>query len=236
LSVAHSESTREFWPVQNGYFVPFQPNLDILSEESILFMEGVKTLGFQDPLFLRGSMVESSDPFHLSDVDLIVIQSLEDRHQRTHQLQTHTHRTLDIKWLSPAEFNNNLVQKALVTHRSIQIAGPEFPLTNLPADFDFSWEHWCTYFPSGIPRQLHSQDPFGLIFWKHVIRCFGVLSYMKNSERFTRDIDQCLHIAESYEFKITDDLRRFRTSLELGQTDTIDITHTIRLLQQEFDR
>ena len=143
-----------FWPIQNGYFSPFQCDISRCSEEAQRFIEGVQALQLQDPLFIRGSLIESPHPFHLSDIDLIVIHRSEDSHTRYHQLDSLTHRSLDIKWLSEAHLQEDLVQRALLSHRAIQIAGPPAEMSPIPADFAFAWAHWRTYFPSGIPKTL----------------------------------------------------------------------------------
>ena len=235
MSLEFIGSPQAYWAVNNGYFSPFDIDYNQISEEGLIFIQNVERLPFQDPLFVRGSLIESQNPFHLSDVDIIVIHSQEDRHQAAHKLQRLTHRTLDIKWLSREEFDRDLTQRALATHRSIQIAGPRLILSPIPTDFDFIWEHWCTYFPMGLPKKLHSEDPFGLIFMKHVIRCFGVLSFMENPKCFTRDIDQCLHIAAYYDSNMSQKLQKFRRSLELGHKDSLDITDVIQFLILEFD-
>ena len=224
------------WPVKDGYFASFQYTLDDLSSESMAFVEDVQKLNILDPIFFRGSLVESLSPFHLSDIDLIVIRPQENTHKRMYTFQGLTERTLDIKWLTLNELHDNLVQKSLVKHRSIQIAGPSLKLPDIPADFDFAWAHWCTYFPAGLPQKIHSPNPYALIFFKHLLRCFGVLSYLDNPNDFTRDIDQCMHIAEGYACTSMGILRRFRTSLELSRQDTLDISPIILLLQREFDK
>jgi len=225
-----------FWPVREGVFCPFPFDIHCISDETHHFIEEVRALQFHDPLFIRGSMVESSRPFHLSDIDLIVILRTEDAHKRYHQLVELSHRSLDIKWLSDIDIEEDLVQRALITHRAFQIAGPPISLDPIPTDFDFAWAHWRTYFPSGIPRQLSTQDPFCLIFFKLIMRCFGVLSFLQSPDRFTRDIDSCMQIAEDFNLPEIEALRQFRRALEEQKEACINIRNVIRFVQLEFDK
>ena len=68
------------------------------------------------------------------------------------------------------------------------------------------------------------------------MRCFGVLSYLQSPDRFTRDIDGCVQIAEAYALPEIEELKPFRRALEAKEDAQIDIGMVIRFLQIEFDK
>ena len=224
-----------FWTVRNGYFTPFEASLEDISEEGKLFSTRVQKLELNVSIFIRGSIVEAPNPFHLSDLDVIVIHDEEDPHYIIRQLQGLTKRFVDVKLLQKEELEHNIIQWALLKHRSIQIYGPPIPLYPLQANFDFAWEHWCCYFPMGIPSVLKTEDPLSLIFFKHLTRSLGVLSFLEDQTRFTRDITTCISLAEHFIPNYVQVFLDFRVCLEKKDVMHIKTINIVRKLQQRFD-
>ena len=95
----------------------------------------------------------------------------------------------------------------------MRVSGPDPALEPVACDEDFAWRHWLTYFPAGLPSEIHSTDRFAIYAWKCAARSFGVLSLMRDG-RYTRDVDACLGFAEEVAPEAAHTLAALRGALE----------------------
>ena len=221
-----------YWKTRQGIFLPFsEQNLSYESQE---FIKDVKTLNASEHILIRGSFIETQHPFKYSDLDIFVIYTDHRRQELYRQLQDLTNRILDLKWVKADYLQEDFVYYALLAHRSLQITGDPLTFTPLNADRDFAWKHWVKYFPVGLPDLLNSSEQFSVIFFKQLIRCFGVIEFLKNGQ-FTRDIGACINFAKKIEPSMGDQLYQIRNSIETKEKRTNNIIYIKNKLRELFD-
>lgn len=222
-----------YWQIRDGGFV-FPDYLEnIYSVPGRKIEEALKKSGTALQIFLRGSLLENERPFAAADADLFVLY--------THSSQLNELKNIlppndfyDIKFISPESLLNDYVFHALLHCRSVQISGEKLNKTSIKADKQFAWEHWIKYCPAMIPDRIDTQSTMALIHFKLLTRCFGVLSFLKNKS-FTRDISECILIAESEDSGASKILNEMRNCLENKKSKTIYVAEIKKLLTKRFD-
>ncbi len=209
---ADGRTCSPWWSVDGERFGPFDVREQDLSEEAGALVEAVRARALPGSVYLRGSIVESLAPFAGSDVDLLVCT---DDTLRTVDLVGLTERPLDLKILPARRIADDLVQRALLTHRSIHVSGPRLDLAPVSADADFAWAQWLACLPAGLPTRIDTGAPGAVLALKRAARAFGVVSFLREG-RYTRDISACIGVASASAPEAADALRRLRTALETG--------------------
>jgi hypothetical protein len=136
----------------------------------------------------------------------------------------------DIKLIPHA----SLCHDALLHCRSLQISGDKFDRKPIKADKQFAWEHWIKYCPAIIPNTIDTDNNRALIHFKLLTKCFGVLSFLKN-RLFTRDVSECIAIAQSEDIGTSEILTEIRECLEGEKSKTFHVAEIKKLLIQKFD-
>lgn len=221
------------WPIQDGFFMRPPSLVNIRSESGRKIRKAVSTVCNGLQVFLRGSHLETPEPFARSDVDLFV---LYDDNRQFNMLQAVLPGGFDydIKIESKCKPIQDIVTLALLDGRSVQICGPPRQAGLIPADKNFAWQHWIKYCPSLIPNQLDTENPFSLIHFKLLTRCIGVLSYLRD-QMFTRDIDTCIEWARDADLDIYGNLMEIRHALEHRKPCVFDLVSIKRYLHAHFD-
>lgn len=222
-----------YWQIRDGSFV-FPDYLEnIYSVPGRKIEETLKNSGTALQLFLRGSLLENERPFIRADADLFVLY--------THSSQLNELKTIlppndfyDIKLIPQESLRIDFVFNALLHCRSLQISGQNLSRKPVKADKQFAWEHWIKYCPAMIPDRIDTQSALALIHFKLLTRCFGVLSFLKN-KLFTRDISECIVIAESEDSSASNILNEMRKCLENKKPKTFYVAGIKKLLMQKFD-
>ncbi len=223
-----------YWPIVDGYFV-FPDALSVIrSDAGTEIKEAIGRSVQHTQLFLRGSLLEQHAPFIRADADLFVIYT--DRSELD-VLRTvlPKYYVYDIKFIQRDRMDLDYVYAALLHCRSVQLAGERLVRKPIRADKDFAWEHWKKYCVPLIPNHLDTSNPGALMHFKALSRCFGVLSYL-NKKLFTRDISECLLIAESEDDMSSGILNQLRAHLENQNIRRIDVTPVKKYLTRAFDQ
>ena len=222
-----------YWQVRNGEFV-FPDHLNNI--HSLLgrkIKEALKNSETSLQIFLRGSLLENERPFHGADADLFVLYNhSSELIELTGLLPPNDF--YDIKLIPQASLSNDYVFNALLHCRSLQISGDKFDRNPVKADKEFAWEHWKKYCPAIIPDRIDTSNNSALIYFKLLTRCFGVLSFLRNRS-FTRDISECIAIAQSEDIGSSEILTEMRECLEGKETKTFFVADIKKLLIQSFD-
>jgi len=222
-----------YWQIMDGDFVFPNYLAKISSEPGRKIAEAVKNTDTVLQIFLRGSLLENECPFSDADADLFVLY--------THSFHLNELKNIlppndfyDIKLISHSVVNNDYVFHALLHCRSLQICGKKFDRNPIKADKKFAWEHWVQYCPAILPNIINTADGMALIHFKLLTRCFGVLSYLRN-RKFTRDISECINIAQKEYPEGGEILLKLRQCLENRINETFNIYKLKWALIKKFD-
>lgn len=222
-----------YWQIRNGGFV-FPDYLEkIYSVHGRKIEEAMKNSGTALQIFLRGSLLENVSPFTGADVDLFVLYTHSSQLNELKYILP-TNDFYDIKLISYSDVGNDYVFHALLHCRSRQISGEKFDRNLIKADKKFAWEHWVQYCPAILPNIINTADGMALIHFKLLTRCFGVLSYLRN-RKFTRDISECINIAQKEYPEGGEILLKLRQCLENRINETFNIYQLKWALIKKFD-
>lgn len=222
-----------YWQILDGEFI-FPNHLNnIYSTSGRQINEVVKNTGTELQIFIRGSLLENERPFNGADADLFVLYTDS---SQLNELKTilPPNDFYDIKFLLKESLGNDFVFNALIHCRSLQISGEQLIRKPVKADKQFAWEHWIKYCPAMIPDRIDTQSTMALIHFKLLTRCFGVLSFLKN-KLFTRDISECIFIAENEDSSASNILNEMRKCLEHKKLKTFYVAEIKKLLTKRFD-
>lgn len=227
------QSASPLWPVMDGHFI-YPRSLDVIrSESGRSLARRLRGLDNGMQVFLRGSRLESEEPFHRADCDLLVVYDSRDQIRELAAVLP-SNIIYDIRLIPRARHAENFDVYALLHCRSHQLCGPPMQRTPIAADSDFAWRHWLQYCPAGIPSTLDSRSSHALFHFKSLVRCFGVLSFLREG-KFTRDIHTCIAIAGERDPAFAHKLIGLRNSLERAHAATMDVHDILRHLSTEFD-
>jgi len=222
-----------FWPIREGYFV-FPESLGrVRSARGRRISRAAARIDNGLRVFLRGSLLESHEPFDRADADLIVVFS--DRRQLAalpQALPAGYH--YDIRLLDAQSGTLDPVDVALLHCRSLQVCGPTLRRAPVVAGGRFAWQQWVKYCPALIPGVLDTRVPRTVTHFKLLTRCFGVLSFLL-CRRFTRDISACIAFASEHSPLQSERLDCMRCALEQGRAETFDVADIKRGLHAAFD-
>ena len=223
-----------YWPIQGGDFIYPEYLETIHSHIGKEIQKCIMNYPGELQVFIRGSMLEHSHPFKHSDLDLFVIY---DHYEEVEKLKYHLPKgyEYDVKLVRRSHDTYDYVLDALLYCRSKQLCGIPIVRKHIQANKEFAWNHWVKYCPVMIPSPIHTHDPYALIHYKLLTRCYGVISYLKEG-LFTRDINECIHIAgnESTEYEFT--LNQIRFALEQKVDLVVEVSNIKENLRMTFDR
>tara|TARA_B100000886_G_C20423728_1_gene492869 strand:+ start:2344 stop:3042 length:699 start_codon:yes stop_codon:yes gene_type:complete len=221
-----------FWQIKDNLFVPISFDENFFSEEAINIITEIRKLNITETIYIRGSIIENSIPFEKSDLDLFIIYSENNRYHIRKKLETITLRDLDIKWLTLENLETDYVFYSLLCLRSYHICGDKIDFRLIASDRKFAWMNWIKYLPSGIPDHLNCSDRFSVIYFKQLVRSFGVIMLIKEN-KFTRDIDSCIEYSSFASSHIKNELYRFKRNIEENNNNTFK-TGSIKILLKDL--
>jgi hypothetical protein len=222
------------WKIANSKFLPFYIKEDSLSSEAKEFIHKVRKLNLLESIYLRGSLIENKQPFWKSDIDIFVISKGSVNNEINRQICALSVRELDIKMINAEYLKTDLVFYALLAHRSMHINGEKINLEFLPTNREFAWHHWVKYFPSGLPNEFDCSQRVSVIYFKQLIRCFGVIMFLEQN-KFTRDINSCIDYSLSIDPEVYLILTSMKKSIEENEKKNYDIKQIKKLLINLFD-
>jgi len=222
-----------FWEIQNGRFLRPQSLDAIRSEKGRILADVVAQIDNGLKVFLRGSLLECPNPFTDADADLFIIFKDFGQLEALRGILPHNYN-YDIKQIREGDEGSDFVYHALLHCRSLQLCGE--PLFDAPvyADKEFAWRHWVKYCPALIPSVIDSSNSWSLIHFKLLVRCFGVLSFLRD-RRFTREIGPCITFAEMENPQMGQKLKKMRVSIENHSADTFALGEIKAHLANRFD-
>jgi hypothetical protein len=223
------------WPISPKGEFYFPENLNSIQSEfgnKINTLLGEVNNGLQ--IFMRGSYLEELQPFVRADLDLFIVYD-ESCKLETVKALLPVGYDYDVKLLKKGKIDVDFVYSCLLNCRSIQISGQPFIRQAIAANKEFALQHWVKYCPSILPNELNSSQKNSIIYFKLLVRCFGVLSFLKY-KMFTRNISECLIFAELEMPEHSKSLYGFKSSLELQRDDVLNIDLIKRDLYRAFDR
>ena len=223
-----------YWPIEAGNFIfpeyleTIQSHIGKEIQKSIMDYHG------ELQVFMRGSILEYRNPFRNSDLDLFV---LYEDFAEVEKLKYHLPKgyDYDVKLVRNSRDNEDYVLDALLHCRSKQLSGKSIIRKPIPANREFAWNHWVKYCPVMIPSIIHTHDPYALIHFKLLTRCFGVISFLREG-LFTRDINECILIAEKDSTEYGHTLKQLRLALEQKVDQIIEVNNIKENLRINFDR
>lgn len=222
-----------FWPIREGHFVLPESLGRVRSAPGRDIARAAARIDNGLRVFLRGSLLESHEPFAGADADLIVVFS--DRQQLAALPKALPGgRHYDVRLLEERSGVLDPVDLALLHCRCLQVCGPALRRAPVAAGSRFAWQHWVKYCPALIPGVLDSRAPRTVTHFKLLTRCFGVLSFLL-CRRFTRDISACIAFAGERSPMQAERLECMRRALEQGCAVTFDVSEINRGLHAAFD-
>ena len=182
-----------YWPVENNHFMPIQWNTGDFSDEAKRVIERIKqeACSPDEPIFIRGSIIESLHPDPRSDIDVIVIRSQLVSQSFPRSFSNSFRRPLDINIYSEDALEPKTYLLPLIHICSFQVAGPFFERKPVEIDEHFIFELWTQYAVYSLPQQIVPQDRFRISYLKQMLRVQGLLSLLAG-DGFTRHIPSCL--------------------------------------------
>ena len=222
-ALATTQTCSPWWGTESGFFCPFVLDAAALSDEARGVAGRLRALDLPGSVLLRGSVVESHAPFSGSDLDVLVVTDAALPPATLSAIREVSQRHVDLKILRTTYLEQNLVQRALLAHRSWLVSGPPPPLALVAADAEFAWQQWLACLPVGLPPDITSTDPLAVYTLKSAARAFGVLSLLRDG-RYTRDVDACLEVAFELAPAAADGLRGLRASLEAAEDAHYDLS------------
>lgn len=227
------EESCPFWEIQNGRYLRPQSLDAIRSEKGQRLADVVAQIDNGLKVFLRGSMLECTAPFVGADADLFVIFKDSSELEVLSEVLPINYN-YDIKQIRESDEGTDFVYHALLHCRSRQLCGP--PLFEAPvyADKEFAWRHWVKYCPALIPSVIDSSNSWSLIHFKLLVRCFGVLSLLRD-RRFTREMGACITFAETENAQMGYKLKKMRVSIENHSAGVFALGEIKTYLANRFD-
>lgn len=223
----------KYWQVIDNHFTFPVYLSEIRSEEGRRMKDLLTGLNNGLQIFLRGSLLEDEHPFQWADIDMFILYDNQFQLKILNNILP-INQFYDIKLIMNGSSHVDYVFNALLQCRSLEITGKEFTRVPILADKQFAWEHWIKYCPTMIPDRIDTQSTMALIYFKLLTRCFGVISFLKNRS-FTRDISECISIAQSEEKTASDFLTEMRECLESKKPKTFYVAEIKKLLTRKFD-
>ena len=207
------------WNVVDGYFSPF--NI-IPSSNSKLLASAVSKLDIpiNTSIYLRGSYLEYDLLFPNSDIDLIVISDniKPDSIDKIRNSLVDFKRPVEILSLCRNEIKNRHAIRLLLHTRSLHISGHKIIFSPVKADIETMRDHYFQYKPHMISANLSLQKNIRIMQLKQITRSFGVLYFMHNFNKFSRDILTCLNWAIELDYKTGSTLKELWNSVDYPRT------------------
>jgi hypothetical protein len=223
-----------FWRTQEGFYTPLKFNENSFSAEAKGILKNIRKLNTSESIYIRGSVIESSTPFESSDLDIFIVYSANKRFQIQKQLENCTYRDLDIKWLHLDNLESDYVFYSLLSLRSHHICGKKLNFRLISNDREFAWKNWVKYFPSGVPNEINCSDRFSVIYFKQLVRSFGVIMLLKD-DKFSRDIDVCIDYSSFICKSVKDELSALKNDIEKSNNKTHKTQRIKKILKESFD-
>ena len=182
-----------YWPIEHNRFMPIQWRSEDFSEEAKKVIEIIKqeARSPDEPIFIRGSIIESLHPDPRSDIDIVVIRSQLISQSFLRSFADSFRRPLDINIYSQDALEPKTHLLPLIHICSYQASGPFFERKPVEIDRHFIFELWNQYAVYSLPQQIVPQDRFRISYLKQLLRVQGLLSLLAG-DGFTRHIPSCL--------------------------------------------
>jgi hypothetical protein len=190
------------WKVCDGEFSPFEI---IPSTNSKLLASAIGK--FQIPenisIYLRGSYLENDSLFKNSDIDLVIISEnvVPDFLEKLKSSLAELNRPVEILCLSQSELQLRHTHRLLLHTRSLHIAGPKIKFFPVKANLETMQDHYFHYKPHMMSANLSMDKNVRITQLKQITRAYGILYFMFDMVKFSRDISTCLNWAVELDSK-----------------------------------
>lgn len=186
------------WVIKNNRFTKQQFSANPLCVSIANLLESFEDVSF----YLRGSMIENESPHINADIDLYVIHK-QNYLPREKAMEIITklsflNRFIDLHIFNENDIKLDLPNRLLLYSRSIHLFGPEIKFQPIKIDQNMIELHWKAYNPNFAPDIMYSSVRSRVCALKNLTRCFGLISLIEN-KIFTRDIQECIDYAETFD-------------------------------------
>lgn len=182
------------------------------------------------PIFLRGSLIEQYNPHPKADIDIIVVTDQKNP-PVSFQSLSNLGRVVDPL---PLSWNfDNQVLATLMWTRSLQLTGEPIIQQKVFIDSEWILAHWLIHGINRLPPIIHSQGLRRVSHAKQLIRCVGLIWYMKNGQ-FSRDLPICIRWALQIDPTLGQALQSLFETLGVVEQSPFDISIIQGNLQAHF--
>ena len=184
------------WNVYDGEFCRFNISPSFNSKYITSTIEQIE-IPIDTSVYLRGSYLENDILFSNSDIDLIIISDniqydfLETLKANLANLK----RPIEILSLSRREIKTRHTYRLLLHTRSLHISGPKIIFSPVKANLETMQDHYFQYKPHMISENLSMNKNIRIMQLKLITRAYGILYFMFEKSKFSRDISTCLNWA-----------------------------------------
>jgi hypothetical protein len=194
------------WLISNEFFerANISPN-DLCRQASLLLSEFDSELSF----YIRGSLVEESDPHPQADLDLIAVC---DSRWRSRGLAPQVverlsvlGKAVDLQLVDLPLLSVHIPQRLLLCCRGLHIAGRTFKIPPVRFDRAMVDAHWQVYNPEFAPDVMEHSPRSRVCAMKNLTRCVGLIM-LTNEGRFTRHIQTCVDYASAVDSSLYESL------------------------------
>ena len=153
-------------------------------------------------IYLRGSIIDNKPIHQNADIDLYIIHNdaYINRGEVLDIVESlkHLNRFVDMHLIRLKSLEYDLPNRLLLFTRSIHIGGPPIHIKPVKFNYEMINQHWKVYNPSFTPDVMFSTVRSRVCALKNLTRCFGLISLIEK-KIFTRDIQECLDYAETFD-------------------------------------
>jgi hypothetical protein len=184
------------WNVYNGEFSRFHITPSLNSKYIVSTIRQIE-IPVNTSVYLRGSYLESDLLYTNSDIDLVIISdNIEyDFIETLKRNLTKFKRAIEILSLCQSEIKARHAYRLLLHTRSLHIVGPEIIFSPVKANLETMQDHYFQYKPHMISANLSMNKNIRIMQLKQITRAYGILYFMHNRLKFSRDISTCLNWA-----------------------------------------
>ena len=153
-------------------------------------------------IYLRGSIIDNKPIHQNADIDLYIIHNdaYINRGEVLDIVESlkHLNRFVDMHLIRFNSLDYDIPNRLLLNNRSIHIGGPQIQIKPVELNLEMITQHWKAYNPNFAPDIMYSSVRSRVCALKNLTRCFGLISLIEK-KIFTRDIQECLDYAETFD-------------------------------------
>lgn len=153
-------------------------------------------------IYLRGSIIDNKPIHQNADIDLYIIHNdaYINRGEVLDIVESlkHLNRFVDMHLIRFNSLDYDIPNRLLLNNRSIHIGGPQIQIKPVELNHEMITQHWKAYNPNFAPDIMYSSVRSRVCALKNLTRCFGLISLIEK-KIFTRDIQECLDYAETFD-------------------------------------